>query len=322
MQKSPFSPDHSDELRSCYQFNVSNWDLIRHLINKRSQYEIARKFGIPIPRTYVGLNCENIAFHNVEFPVVIKPVFSHVWPWRGVTKAVSAEGPHQLKSRLQDLENQNIDVVVQSIIPGPPSDLYTVVAYINKAGSAAVVATLRKLRHFPLDFGFGSLNETVSVKPLEALVIHFLRDLGFTGVCGIEFKFDSRDGQFKFIEINPRFELAHHLFASAGADVAKAMYADISGFSVDPAQAYRLGMRWVSLPLDLKASRTLFRQGDLNFRAWIRSLRNVRTEALLTWDDPLPGLCCYGRTVRCALFSDRSHKSGSVRLRTNEEAQW
>lgn len=315
-----FVAEHSEQLRPCYQFHVSHAELIRRLINKKIQYELARTFNIPIPTTYFGINSKNIASHDIQFPVVIKPSLSHVWPWRGVTKAVSADNPVQLESRLRDLQNQNIDVVVQSIIPGPPSELYTVVAYINKAGSAAVVATLRKLRHFPLDFGFGSLNETVSVKPLEALVIRFVRELGYTGVCGLEFKLDMRDGQFKFIEINPRFELAHHLFATAGADVARAMYADISAVPMNLGHEYRLGMRWISLTLDLKAGRTLFKKGDLKMRAWIRSLRNVRTEALLTWDDPLPGLCSYGRTLRCALLPGQASSAHVVRLETNEEA--
>ena len=317
-----FIASHSNQLRSYYQFNVSAADLIHNLINKTTQYEVVRSFGIPTPPTYFGLTCTNIASYNVEFPVVIKPALPYNWPWRGLTKAVSADNPHQLKKRLEELENRNIEVVVQSIIPGPPSELYTVVVYVNKADSAVVLGTLRKLRHFPLDFGFGSLNETVSLKPLETLAIGFLRNLGFTGVCGIEFKFDSRDGQFKFIEMNPRFELAHHLIATAGADVARAMYSDISGFALKSTPSYRLGLRWVSLSLDVKASRTLFHRGELNLSAWFRSLQGVRTEALLTWDDPLPGLCSYGRTLLWALFSNQTHKSGTIGLRPDEEVQW
>jgi predicted ATP-grasp superfamily ATP-dependent carboligase len=167
------------------------------------------------------------------------------------------------------------------------------------------VGSLRKLRHFPLDFGFGSLNEAVRVEHLETQVLHFLRRVGFTGVCGIEFKYDSRDAQFKFIELNPRFELAHHLVATAGADVARTMHADIGGYEPESRNCYRVGMRWISLALDLKACRALFARGELSFSAWVRSMRNVRTEALLTWDDPLPGLCSYGRTLRCAFLPQK-----------------
>jgi D-aspartate ligase len=167
-----------------------------------------------------------------------------------------------------------------------------------------VVASLRKLRHFPLDFGLGSLNETVRMDLLEEQVVRFLNTIAFTGVCGLEFKRDLRDGHFKFIEINARFELAHHLVATAGIDVARAMYADLTGCHLGADQPYRVGLRWICLTLDLKASRALFARGELSFSDWMRSMRKVRTEALLTWDDPWPGIYSYGRTLFHGLLPD------------------
>ncbi len=315
-----FLAERAERFRRYYQFNLAAPRLVRDLANKRSQYEIAVRSGMPIPRTYFGLNSTNVSSHDVEFPVVIKPVYAHLWPWRGVTKAVSAKHPGQLEEHLRELENRNIEVVVQSIIPGPPSELYTVVAYISNSESTALAASLRKIRQFPLDFGFGSLNEAVIVEELEAQVIHFLRGLGFTGVCGIEFKYDSRDCRFKFIELNPRFELAHCLIATAGADVARAMYADLSGHQIAARSHYQFGLRWISLSLDLKATRVLFARGELSFANWIDSIRNVRTEALLTWDDPLPGLWSYGRTAGCAFLPGLFNSPRVVPMRDDGEA--
>ena len=90
-----------------------------------------------MPATYFGLNSTNLHEHAVQFPVVIKPIYSHLWPWRGKTKAFSAENIAQLEIRLKELESRNISVIVQSIIPGPPSELYTVVAYISKTQTRA-----------------------------------------------------------------------------------------------------------------------------------------------------------------------------------------
>jgi D-aspartate ligase len=299
-----FLSDRSEELRPYFRFNIASPQLLHGLVNKQTQYQIAAKSGVAIPATYFGLNSTNLHEHSVQFPVVIKPIYSHLWPWRGKTKALSAENIAQLEIRLKELESRNIPVIVQSIIPGPPSDLYTVVAYISKNHNRPVIASFRKLRHFPLDFGFGSLNETVSIDLLEEQVVRFLNIIAFTGVCGLEFKRDVRDGHFKFIEINARFELAHHLVATAGVDVASAMYADLTGCHLGAEEQYQVGMRWICLTLDLKASRALFLTGDLSFADWMRSMRNVRTEALLTWDDPLPGLYSYGRTLLHGLWPD------------------
>lgn len=298
-----FVSDRTERLRPYYRFNLAHPELIQTLVNKRTQYRVISGSGIPIPSTYFDLTSANAGCRDVRFPVVIKPAYSHLWPQRGEIKALGAENREQLQARLKDMEDQKIQVVVQSIVPGPPSELYTVVAYISDTGPMALAASIRKLRHFPLDFGFGSLNEAVRMEVLETQALRLLRDLGLTGVCGVEFKRDARDGQFKFIEINPRFELAHHLLATAGVDVARAMYSDITGYQLKGDNSYRTGMRWISLTLDLKASLRMLASGDLSFSAWIRSMCNVRTEALLTWDDPLPGLFSYGRTLRCAFFS-------------------
>jgi predicted ATP-grasp superfamily ATP-dependent carboligase len=299
-----FLSDRAQALSHYFRFNIATPQLLHGLANKQTQYRIAAEAGVSIPETYFGLNSTNLHEHSVQFPVLIKPAYSHLWPWRGKTKALSAENTVQLEIRLKELESRNIPVVVQSIIPGPPCELYTVVVYISKNQIRPVVASFRKLRHFPLDFGFGSLNETVRIDLLEEQVVQFLNTIAFTGVCGLEFKRDPRDGQFKFIEINARFELAHHLVATAGIDVAKAMYADLAGFHLGADTGYQLGMRWICLTLDLKASRALFVTGDLSFADWMRSMRNVRTEALLTWDDPVPGLYSYGRTLFHGLLPD------------------
>jgi D-aspartate ligase len=296
-----FLSERAERLSPYFRFNVAKPELIRTLTNKQTQYEIAAGSGILLPPTYFGLNSGNCCRQSLEFPVVIKPTHSDLWPWRGKTKALSAENTAQLEIKLKEMESRNIPVIVQSIIPGPICELYTIIAYISKTGQKPVVASLRKLRQFPLDFGFGSLNESVRMENLEDQVVRFLGDIGFTGVCGVEFKRDSRDCKFKFIEINPRFELAHHLLATAGVDVVRAMYADLTGRQLVAKKRYRVGTRWICLTLDFKASRALFAKGDLSFSAWVRSIRNVRTEALLTWDDPWPGLYSYGRTLCWAL---------------------
>jgi D-aspartate ligase len=310
-----FLAESRERLQPYYRFNQACPDLIRAMANKRTQYEIVAASDLSIPPTYFGINSANASRYSVEFPVVIKPVYAHLWPWRGKTKALSAENCAELEKHLKEMERRGIEVVVQSIIPGPASELYTIAAYISKAGEAVAVGSLRKVRHYPLDFGFGSLNEAVRVENLENQIVRFLCDIGFRGVCGVEFKRDRRDGRFRLIEINPRFELAHHLLSTAGADVATAMYADLTGDELKSTTPYRVGMRWISLSLDLKACRALFARGDLSFHSWIQSMCRVRTEALLTWDDPWPGLYSYGRTLSSAFFPITQKLNGRPKYR-------
>jgi len=59
---------------------------------------------------------------------------------------------------------------------------------------------------------------------------------------------------------------------------------------------YLVGMRWPCPTLELKASRALYRKGDRAFFPWVGPIRNVRTESLLIWEDPEPGLHSYQLT--------------------------
>jgi hypothetical protein len=64
---------------------------------------------------------------------------------------------------------------------------------------------------------------------------------------------------------------------------------------------YLVGMRWLRLTLELKPSRALCGKGDRAFSPWVGPIRNVRTEWLLIWEDPEPGLHSYERNQRWIL---------------------
>ena len=90
----------------------------------------------------------------------------------------------------------------------------------------------------------------------------------------------------------------------AGADVAWAMYADLAGIA-PPVFQCRPGIGWVALNLEWKACRELSARGEFNWKNWVSSVKGVREEALLAWDDPIPGLSAYLRTMRRRLWPRR-----------------
>ncbi len=272
-----------------FRFHVPAPDVLAVLASKRSQYETATKLGLHIPRTYFDLTSGAVADAPVEYPVVVKPVVSGAWPF-GRSKAQVTANAADLAGCLARCERAGADAIVQSIVPGLPWDYYRVNVYIARDGRLAVCGSLRKYRQYPLGFGLGSLLESVAMPKLEERVVQFLRDLRFSGVAGVEFKRDARDGSFRLMEINPRFELQNHLSATAGADQAWAMYRDLAELPPLPCPPYRTGLRWIAVNLDLKACRDLYAHGELTLAEWLRSVAPVRTASLLTLDDPGPAL--------------------------------
>lgn len=96
--------------------------------------------------------------------------------------------------------------MIQEFIPGPASHEYGINAYFDEKNNPRGLLAYRRVRAFPHDFGYGSLIESVALSliPETETGIKYLHELGYHGLADAEFKLDSRDGKFKFLEVNPR----------------------------------------------------------------------------------------------------------------------
>jgi predicted ATP-grasp superfamily ATP-dependent carboligase len=87
------------------------------------------------------------------------------------------------------------------------------------------------------------------------------------------------------LEINPRFNLWHHLGAVAGVNLPALVYADLTGRRRPRAAIARAGACWCRLRTD----RLAVREAGGSTLSWL--LWAVRCEAsAIQWDDPLPFL--------------------------------
>jgi predicted ATP-grasp superfamily ATP-dependent carboligase len=91
-------------------------------------------------------------------------------------------------------------------------------------------------------------------------------------MCGIEVKRDIRDGEFKLVEINPRYGLWDEIGQYIGVDIGYIAYQDLLGWSVSPQRALRPKYRWVSLERDIPAFVEYKREDLITFQSWLNSL--------------------------------------------------
>jgi D-aspartate ligase len=151
------------------------------------------------------------------------------------------------------------------------------------------MVTQRRRQH-PLQFGRASTYvETVDLPILEEQSERFLREINYYGLVELEYKLDSRDGQYKLLDVNARTWGYHSLGARVGVDFSFMLYADQIGLPVRPSKGTP-GVGWLRMTTDLPASLIALLKGDLDVRGYLRSLKNCRVEAVFTHEDPLPGL--------------------------------
>jgi predicted ATP-grasp superfamily ATP-dependent carboligase len=123
---------------------------------------------------------------------------------------------------------------------------------------------------------------------LKQRACEFMKAVGYSGMVDIDFRFDARDGKYKVLDVNPRIGSTFRLFVSSeGIDVARAAYLDMTGQPLPPSHTPN-GRKWVVEDLDLVTSLRYWRDGKLNAREWLRSLRGIDEYSFLSLDDPLP----------------------------------
>lgn len=287
-----FMSDYREELDPYFRYALPSREAVSAGIDKALQYERAAGAGVPIPSTHTPRTLEEVRVlaDRLEYPVVVKPLVGHVWRehFRG-DKAVRVDDGSTLVALFEKIVDAHVGALVQAQVAGGNANHYKVSAYFDQAGAARAVICMRKIRQFPVDFGVGTLMETIVEPELRELGLRFFRSLCWRGPGSIEFKRDERDGQWKLIELNPRLWQQHALAAACGMNFPLIQYLDLTG-QPGTCDSYDCGVRWVDEFRDPRSAWAHRKANRLIFMEWARSLWRVRACALWAPDDPAPFL--------------------------------
>jgi D-aspartate ligase len=207
-----------------------------------------------------------------------------------------------LERRLVEINPSGLDVIVQSIVPGPNTNLYLVRAYADASSRPLVLCTQRKIRQYPTDFGDATLSESVRAEDVAELGAEFMQRIGYHGLASIEFKRDARTGDLKLMELNTRLGQNNILNTRCGVNVPLVAYLDLTGQKPAPRTEHREGVRYVVVGKDFRAFLDYYRRGELGPVQWAHSVATARVFPYLDWRDPFPFLVAAGRGLWRRLF--------------------
>lgn len=284
---------HRDDLTTQFRVPTPGWAAVRSCWDKRETYRLAGRLGIPHPRTWVPQDPSDVAAIDGPGPYVVKPAIKEHFFYATGVKAWRAD----TQADLTDVVRRAVDVtgagevIVQELVPGDGEEQYSYCAFV-KQGRAVASMTVRRLRQHPSDFGRASTYvETVYLPELEWPSLEFLRAVDYYGLVELEYKRDRRDGAFKLLDVNARTWGYHSLGTAAGVDFPYLLFADQLGAAApDNPLTAPAGVRWVRLATDLPNAVRDLAAGNLRVRSYLRTLRGVDTEAVLSAGDPLPWL--------------------------------
>lgn len=215
--------------------------------DKSKSVLLAECSGVPTPLTFHPKNLEEISqiSDQLTYPVVIKPRFSS--GSRGIQLIRSSE---QLIKEYPLVHQRYPYPLIQEFIP--PGERFDVCLLYDNEGELKASFVQKELRHFPIDRGPSTMQESVIRPDLIKLSLDIMENTPWCGVVELEYMIDPRDGIPKFMEINPRFWNSLQTSILAGIDFPWLLYQIASGVKIDESFEYRVGVRCRSLlPSDI-----------------------------------------------------------------------
>ena len=279
------------EISRKYVFLASRQS-VETLVDKEQFYLSLMHAKLPHPDTYFPSECDLSEIErNLDYPVLVKPAVSQMFSRIFILKSFVAKDRKELDKYLGLASDHRIPVMVQQIIPGPPTNVYGIAGYVDRNSELKGVFAYRRIRDWPLGFGCSSLIESVpvsSVGEAKEIALEYLRSLKYTGLFEAEFKKDGRDGTFKLIEINARSWWQNRFATVCGVNLVLIAYMDAIGRRIPSGENYRTGIRWVYAVNDIQSAVTLFQSGSISLSDWLSSYKSIVDYAYFTPNDPLP----------------------------------
>jgi predicted ATP-grasp superfamily ATP-dependent carboligase len=297
--------EHRETLAEWYHLVLPPKDVIRMFLNKKMFYQFAMEREFPIAPTFFPAGPADIQAiaTRVAYPCLIKP-FQPTAAWRETfdTRLFVADSAGSLLALYDRLSRVHQDLIIQEYMPGPDSELYWGVTYLDGTGAPLAVWTGRKLRQYPRRFGTATLAESRWFPAVAETATTVLQAMGHRGYGVAEFKRDRRDGNFKITEVTGgRTWFPHSLVTRSGINLPLIWYRDALGRPGPRPRAYEEGIKWIHEERDLKTVTLYFLpEGELSVWQWLGSYRGRRVYAYAAWDDPGPILASLGRVLKAA----------------------
>lgn len=294
---------YKEELSPFYFYPFIDKDKLNVFFNKREMFQAAMKAGLHQPRTlFAPLSEEDIQSWK-NFPALMKPNVSR-FTFHGRTlvdavkfpsvfggKAVQVNNESEIRALAARLKEMDIDYCIQELIPGENFNITNVKFVSGKGGTVPACFISRKIRQQPADFGTCSVSRADFIPELDKMTKDFCAVTGYAGPGGMEFKYNSNDGKWYFIEINPRLDFWIRMAVLKGINLPFQQYLLSTGQKLFEARQKDGGRLWIDIQGDMDGCEWRRKRPEWRL-SWAEVLRPYLffNEAIFNFADPLPGL--------------------------------
>ena len=207
---------------------------IGNILNKKQFVKICENASIPVPKHYSS-------YHSIEYPVIFKPESEQV-KQLFMDKFNKGVLVIHNKNDLPSLDKDILEIsVAQQYITG--NDLFFTGGYSYK-GDIQLIMAAKKIIQRPPSGGDTVVAKSIHNEKLIEYSKRLLKEISYTGLFDIEFKYSQLEQDFYIIEMNSRSAKWISFPELLGLPVIKQ--------SLDPDQqpcktSYKTGALWVDI---------------------------------------------------------------------------
>lgn len=274
-----------------FRFLIPSLDLIQTLNDKVAETQCLAAAGAPVPKTVFPLPPRPSDLERELGPDVIFKPRSYA---EGVIinrKNFIARNREEIEAVYRDRRDFLPLMLAQEIIPGDDDAGWVVSGSFGPRSEMLACAMKRKIRMYPPHFGVSSIAVSEWRQEVADLTRDLAARLNHVGHANFEFRYDYRDGLYKYIEMNPRIQGNVEFDDLSGVPTVWYTYRVALGETVEPwPTPQRDGAIYMDALDDVLGR---LHDGELpsSILRHYASFRGARRHgAYFSWDDPVPGM--------------------------------
>jgi len=293
-----------EEYKERFALGVPEPQVIEVFNDKRRAYRFAEASGVHCPKCWYPDTMEDVEALSEElpYPVVVKPAVMYSFHATFGKKAFRCDDAASLKATYMRIAAKGYPLetlVVQEFLEGGAKNLYS--CGVMAAGGEIIVSMqANRIRQNPMDFG-NSTTYAIScfVPQIQEQTEALLRMTNYSGVGEVEWMWDAKAQQYKFLEINTRAWKWHTIsnqlgfsFIGALIDYLDAIHIDASRLETSSLDAAHLEKKvaWVERLTDWTVVAKEILHGRMTLKEVCTSYKIKHESAVWSWMDPLPAI--------------------------------
>lgn len=210
-----------------------SYDLLQKFVTKDRFYQICEEYNLPYPKTVICEKKDRLNIINslpFDFPIAVKPDNSNSYDYlhskfAGKKKFFYVETKEEYLDIVNNMNASDYsgNLIIQDFIAGDDTTQRTLNCYSDNNGKVKLMCFGQPVieEYAPLALGNYAAIMTDYNQEIFDKIKKFLEDIKYVGFVNFDMKFDSKSGEYKLYDLNPRQGRSSFFVTAAGYNLAE-----------------------------------------------------------------------------------------------------